>query len=114
MGGTSTPYNAFPYRGGLIPPSSPLLGGSHQHFIGPNVNHSSFGVGSEGLLSYRISVGLTPFSLFDAFGNNAFLSVVVSTEGNPSYGQKNPMQGTIPAQGANSRIPSSQGLWNMW
>jgi hypothetical protein len=31
MGGTSAPYNAFPYGGGHIPPSSPSLGGAHQH-----------------------------------------------------------------------------------
>jgi hypothetical protein len=46
------------------------------------------------------------------FGNNAFSSVVVSAGGNSSYGQQNPMQGTIPAQGGNLVIPSSQGLWN--
>jgi hypothetical protein len=30
MGGNPIPFNAFPYRGGHIPPSSPSLGGSHQ------------------------------------------------------------------------------------
>jgi hypothetical protein len=30
MGGTPTPFNAFPYGGGHIPPSSPSLSGSHQ------------------------------------------------------------------------------------
>jgi hypothetical protein len=34
MGGTSSPYNSFPYRGGHIPPSSPSLGGAHQHSPG--------------------------------------------------------------------------------
>jgi hypothetical protein len=29
MGGTSSPFNAFPYGGGHIPPSSPSLGGTH-------------------------------------------------------------------------------------
>jgi hypothetical protein len=29
LGGTPVPFNAFPYRGGHIPPSSPSLGGSH-------------------------------------------------------------------------------------
>jgi hypothetical protein len=29
MGGTSSPYNAFPYGGGHIPPSSPSLGRAH-------------------------------------------------------------------------------------
>jgi hypothetical protein len=30
MGGTSAPYNAFPYGGGHIPQSSPLLGSAPQ------------------------------------------------------------------------------------
>jgi hypothetical protein len=30
MGGAPTPFNAFPYGGGHIPPLSPSLGGSHQ------------------------------------------------------------------------------------
>jgi hypothetical protein len=30
MGGTPTPFNAFPYEEGHIPPSSPSLSGSHQ------------------------------------------------------------------------------------
>jgi hypothetical protein len=30
LGGTPVPFNAFPYAGGHIPPSSPSLGGSHQ------------------------------------------------------------------------------------
>jgi hypothetical protein len=59
-------------------------------------------------------VGSTPFSLFDVFGNNTFSSAFISAGGNPSYGQQNPMQGTIPAQGENSGIPSSQGPWNPW
>jgi hypothetical protein len=49
-------------------------------------------------------VGSTPFSLFETFGNNAFSSSCVSVGGNPSYGQKNPMQGTIIALGENSGI----------
>jgi hypothetical protein len=64
MGGTSSPYNAFPYRGGHIPPSSPSLDGAHQHSTGLNINYSSFGAGSQGLPSYSMPVGLTPFSLF--------------------------------------------------
>jgi len=101
MGGTSAPYNNFPYGGGHIPPLSPLLGGAHQHSVGMNVNSSSFGAGSQGLPFYIMSVGSTPFSLFGMFGNNTFWSVVVSARGNPSYGQQNPMQGTIAAQGTN-------------
>jgi hypothetical protein len=30
LGGTLVPFNAFPYTGGHIPPSSPSLGGPHQ------------------------------------------------------------------------------------
>jgi hypothetical protein len=114
MGGTSAPYNAFPYGGGHIPPSSPSLSGAHQHSAGPNVNYSLFGAGSQGIPSYSMLVGSTPFSLFGAFGNNALSSAVVSAGGNLHYGQKNPMQGTIPAQGENLGIPSSQGIWNLW
>jgi hypothetical protein len=114
MGGTLAPYNSFPYGGVHIPPSSPSLGSAHQHSTRLNINYSSFGAGSQGLPSYRMSIGSTPFSLFNVFGNNTFLSFVVSTEGNPDYGQQNPVQGTIPAQGKNLGIPSSQGPWNPW
>jgi hypothetical protein len=103
IGGTSAPFNAFPYGGGHIPPSSPSLGGAHQQSVGPNTQHSSFGAGSQGPPSHNMLVGLTPFSLFGAFGNNAFLSVIFPTGGNPSYRQHNPMQGTIPAQGGTPR-----------
>jgi hypothetical protein len=105
MGGTSTPFIAFPYGGGHIPPSSPSLGGVPQHSIGPNVN--LFGAGSQELPPYNIQVGLTPFSLFIAFGNNSFSSAIISSEGNTSYGQQHPVQGTIPTQGAHLGIPSS-------
>jgi hypothetical protein len=79
-----------------------------------NINYSSFGEGSQGIPNYRMSIGSTPFSLFGCFGNNAFSSVAISAGGNPSYGQQNPMQGIIPAQGGNLGIPSSQGPWNPW
>jgi hypothetical protein len=45
MGGNVSPYNAFPYGGGHIPPSSPSLDGTHQHSVGMNINYSSFGEG---------------------------------------------------------------------
>jgi hypothetical protein len=96
MGGTSYPYNYFPYGGGHIPPLSPLLGGAHQHSVGMNVNSSSFGAGSQGLPFYIMSVGSTPFSFFGMFGNNEFSSVVISVMGNPSHGQQHPVQSTIP------------------
>jgi hypothetical protein len=82
MGGTSTPFNAFPYGGGHIPPSSPSLGGTHQQSTGPPTHHSLFGAGSQGPPSHNMPVGSTLFSLFGAFGNNDF-----STGGNPGYEQ---------------------------
>lgn len=112
MGGTSTPFIAFPYSRGHIPPSSPSLGSVHQHSVGPNIN--LFGAGIQALPSYNMPVGSTLFSLFGAFGHNAFSSAIVSARGNPDYGQPHLIQGTIPAQGANLGIPSSQGPWNPW
>jgi hypothetical protein len=114
MGGTSTPYNAIPYGGGHIPPSSPSLGGAPQQPVGPNMNYNLFGAGSLGPSSYTTLVGSMSFSLFGAFGNNAFSSAVISAGGNPGFGQQNPVQGTIPTQGENTRVFSSQGLWNLW
>jgi hypothetical protein len=96
MGGTSTPFNAFPYGGGHIPPSSPSLGGTHQPSTRPPAHHSLFGAGSQGPPSHNMLVGSTPFSLFGAFGNNAFSSATFPTWGNPSFRQPIPMQGTIP------------------
>ena len=91
MGGTPAPFNAFPYRGGHIPPSSPSLGAMHQQSIGPPAHHSLFGVGIQGPPSHNMPIGSTPFSLFGAFGNNAFLSVAFPTGGNPGFGQPIPM-----------------------
>jgi hypothetical protein len=110
MGGTSAPYNAFPYGGGHIPPSSPSLGGASQQPVWPNMNYNLFGAGSQGPSSNTTQVGSLSFSLFDAFGNNTFSSAVISVGGNPGFGQQNPVQGTIPAQGENT----SQGPWNPW
>jgi hypothetical protein len=59
-------------------------------------------------------VGSTPFSLFDAFGNNAFSSAAFPTGGNLSFRQPITMQGTIPAQGANPGTSSASGPWNSW
>jgi hypothetical protein len=81
MGGTSTPYNVIPYGGGHIPPSSPLLDGALQQPVRMNMNYNLFGEGSLGPSSYTTLVGSMSFSLFEAFLNNAFSSVVVSTKG---------------------------------
>jgi hypothetical protein len=91
LGDNYTPYNAFPYGGGHIPPSSPSLDDAHQHSAGTNTNYISFGAGNQGLPSYNMIVGSTPFSLFDTFGNNTFSSTTVLTKGNPGYGKQNPM-----------------------
>jgi hypothetical protein len=61
-----------------------------------------------------MSVGSTPFSLFGAFGNNAFPSAAFLTGGNPGYGQPIPMQGIIPAQGVNPGTSSASRPWNSW
>jgi hypothetical protein len=113
-GGIPAPYNAFPYGGGHIPPSFPILSGTHQQSVGPSTNYGSYGVSSQGLPSNSQLVGSTPFSLFGAFANNAFSSTAFPTRGNPDYGQLNPMQGTIPTEGENPGILSPQGPWNPW
>jgi hypothetical protein len=75
-----------------------------------NMNYNLFGAGSQGISSNTMLVGSLSFSLFDAFGNNAFSSVFISVGGNPGFGSQNLVQGTIPAQGENT----SQGPWNLW
>jgi hypothetical protein len=55
-----------------------------------------------------MSVGSTPFSLFGAFGNNAFSSTTFPTGGNPGFGQP------IPAQGENPGTSFASGPWNSW
>jgi hypothetical protein len=110
--GTPTPFNTFPYEGGHMPPSSPSLGETHQPSVGPPAHHSLFGSGSQGPPLHNMQVGLTPFSLFDVFGNNVFLSATFPTGGNPSFRQPIPMQGTIPAQGAHPGTSSASGPWN--
>jgi hypothetical protein len=114
MGRTPTPFNAFPYGGGHIPPSSPSLGGSHQQSAGQPTHHSLFGAGSQGPPSHNMPIGLTPFSLFSAFGKNAFSSATFLTGGNPGFRQTIPMQGTIPTQGAHPGASSTSGPWNSW
>jgi hypothetical protein len=44
IGGTPIPFNAFPYAGGHIPPSSPSLDGSHQQSTEQPTHNSLFGV----------------------------------------------------------------------
>jgi hypothetical protein len=99
FGGTPVPFNAFPYAGGHIPPSSPSLGGPHQQSIGQPTHTSLFGAGSQGTPAHSMSVGSTPFSWNETFGNNTFSSAAFLSGGNPIFGQSTPAQGTIPAQG---------------
>jgi hypothetical protein len=91
MGGTSTSFNAFPYGGGHITPSSPSLGGTHQQSARPPTHHSLFGAGSQGPHSHNMLVGLILFSLFGEFGNKAFSSATFPTGGNPGYEQPIPI-----------------------
>jgi hypothetical protein len=114
MGGTPTPFNAFPYGGGHIPPSSPSLGGMHQQSIEPPTHHSLLGEGSQGPPLHNISVGSTPFSLFGTFGNNTFSSTTFPTGGNLGYGQPIPMEGAIPTQGAHPGTSSASKPSNSW
>jgi hypothetical protein len=114
MGGNPSPFKTFPYGGGHIPPSSPSLGGTHQHSTRPPVHHSLLGAGSQGPPSHNMPVDSTPFSLFGAFGNNVFSSTTFKTGGNPSFRQPIPMQGTIPAQGAHPGTSSASRPWNSW
>jgi hypothetical protein len=112
MGGTPTPFNAFPYGGGHIPTLSPSLGGSHQQSARQPTHHSLFGARSQGPPLHNMPISSIPFSLFGAFGNNAFLSATFPTGGNPGFRQSIPMQGTIPAQGAHPGTSSTLRPWN--
>jgi hypothetical protein len=95
--GTTSPFNAIPYGGGHIPPSSPSLGGAFQQPIRPNANYSLFSGGIQGPSSYTTLVGSMSFSLFGAFGNNSFTFYSFSTGGNPVFSQQNHVQGFIPS-----------------
>jgi hypothetical protein len=61
LGGIPVPFNAFPYAGGHISPSSPSLGGLHQHSAGQPAHTSSFGAGSQGTPAQTLPIGLSPF-----------------------------------------------------
>jgi hypothetical protein len=94
IGGTSSPFIAFPYSGVHIPHLSPSLSGVPQHSVRPNIN--LFGEGNQALPPYNMLVGSTPFYLFDTFGNNNFSSASILAKGTLGYGQPHPVQGTIP------------------
>jgi hypothetical protein len=86
MGGIPAPFNAFPYGGGHIPPSSPSLSGSHQPSTGKPTHNSLFGAGIQGPPPHSMLVGSTPFSLNIMFGNNTFSSSTFLAGGNPIFG----------------------------
>jgi hypothetical protein len=90
LGGTHVPFNAFPYVGGYIHPSSPSLGGSHQQSAGQPTHHILFGVGSQGPPTHSMLVGSTPFSWNKTFGNNTFSSTTFLSGRNPIFGQSTP------------------------
>jgi hypothetical protein len=113
LGGTPVPFNAFPYVGGHIPPSSPLLGGPHQQSVGQPAHTSLFGAGSQGTPVHSMSVGSTPFVWNRTFGNNTFSSTAFPSRSNPIFGQSTPAQGTIPASGAHIAGPWNPGQTTM-
>jgi hypothetical protein len=108
LGGIHVPFNAFPYVGGHISPSSPSLGGLHQQSAGQPAHMSLFGVGSQGTPAQTQPVGSSSFFWNGMFGNNTFTSTTFPSGGTPIFGQSTPAQGTIPALGAH--IP---GPWNL-
>jgi hypothetical protein len=109
LGGIPVPFNAFPYAGGHISPSSPSLGGLHQQSAGQPAHTSSFGAGSQGTPVQTLSVGSSPFVWNETFGNNTFASTTFLSGGTPIFGQSTPAQGTIPAPGAHIAGPWNSG-----
>jgi hypothetical protein len=107
LGGIPVPFNAFPYAGGHIHPSSPSLGGPHQQSAGQPAHISPFGARSQGTPAQTQLVGSSPLFWNGTFGNNTFASAAFPSGGTPIFGQSTPAQGTIPALGAH--IP---GPWN--
>jgi hypothetical protein len=109
LGGIPVPFNAFPYTGGHISPSSPSLGGLHQQSAGQPAHTSSFGAGGQGTPAQTLSVGSSPFVWNGMFGNNTFASTAFPSGGTPIFGQSTPTQGTIPAPGAHIVGPWNSG-----
>jgi hypothetical protein len=93
IGGTLVPLNAFPYAGGHIPPSSPLLGGPHQQSARQPAHTSLFGAGSQETPVHSMPVGSTPFVWNMMFGNNNLSSTTFPSGGNPIFGQSTPTPG---------------------
>jgi hypothetical protein len=100
LGGIPVPFNAFPYAGGHIPPSSPSLSGLHQQSAGQPTHTSPLGAGSQGTPAQTLPVSSSSFVWNRMFGNNTFASVAFPSGGTPVFGQSTPAQGTIPVLGA--------------
>jgi hypothetical protein len=109
LGGIPVPFNAFPYTGGHIPPSSPSLGGLHQQSAGQPAHTSSLGSESQGTPVQTLPVGLSPFVWNETFGNNTFASTAFPSGGTPIFGQSTLAHGTIPAPGAHILEPWNSG-----
>jgi hypothetical protein len=109
LGGIPFPFNAFPYAGVHISPSSPSLGGLHQQSVGQPAHTSSFGARSQGTPAQNMSIGSSPFVWNRTFGNNTFASTALPSGGTPIFGQSTPTQGTIPAPGAHIPRPWNSG-----
>jgi hypothetical protein len=107
LGGIPIPFNAFPYAGGHISPSSPSLGGLHQQSTGQPTHTSLFGAGSQGTPAQTQLVGSSQFVWNGMFSNNTFASTAFPSGGTPIFGQSTLAQGTIPAPRAHI-----QGPWN--
>jgi hypothetical protein len=85
MGGTSAPYNYFPYDGGHISPSSPSLDDTPQQPVWSTMNYNLSRAGSQGPSSSTTPMGSLSFSLFGAFGNNTFSSAIHLGRGKPWF-----------------------------
>jgi hypothetical protein len=109
LGGIHVPFNAFPYAGGHISPSSPSLGGLHQQSVGQPAHTSSFGAGSQGTPAHTMLIGSSPFVWNGTFGNNTFTSTAFPSRGTPIFGQSTLAQGTIHAPGAHIPEPWNSG-----
>jgi hypothetical protein len=109
LGGTSIPFNAFPYAGGHISSSSPSLGGLHQQSVGQPAHTSLFGAGSQGTPAHTMPVGLSLFVWNETFGNNTFSSTTFPSGGTPIFGKSTLAQGIIPTPGAHIAGPWNSG-----
>jgi hypothetical protein len=87
LGGIPVPFNAFPYTGGHISPSSPSLGGLHQQSAGQPAHTNSFGAVSQGTPVHTMPVGSSPFFWNGTFGKNTFASTAFLSGGTPIFGQ---------------------------